>query len=118
MIDIVRQRMGIYYSEANKDAEIAQLILEAKADFESSGWPSGELLDGNESLQAQTAIIIHCLRAVGDIDDAKAEKILLGLQTKASFRKPEPNSDPEPDPDIEPDTEPEETEEPDVEETP
>ena len=86
LIDIVRPRLGIYYSDTAKDAEISQLIAEAKADLESSGWPAEELIDGSETKQAETAIIVHCLRAWGDMDDEKAARILNGLQTKASFR--------------------------------
>lgn len=86
LVDIVRQRMGIYYSDLAKDEEIQQLINEAKADLISSGWPESEMSAGDESQQAVTAIVVHCQRAVNDIDDAKAEKILIGLQTKASVR--------------------------------
>ena len=87
LIDIVRQRMGIYYSDTAKDAEIQQLIDEAKADLISSGWPEAEMEAGSEGEMAITAICIHCQQAVGDIDDARAVRILTGLQTKASLRK-------------------------------
>ena len=87
LLDVVRQRMGIYYSDANKDAEIQQLIDEAKADLISSGWPENEMAEGSEEGMAVTAICVHCLLAVGDIDDARAVRILTGLQTKAGIRK-------------------------------
>ena len=86
LLDIVRQRMGIYYSDPYKDAEILQLIEEAKADLISSGWPEAEMEDGSEEGMAVTAIVVHCQLAVGDIDDARAVRILTGLQTKASLR--------------------------------
>lgn len=86
LIDIVRQRMGIYYSDLAKDAEIQQLIDEAKADLISSGWPEAEMESGSEEGMAVTAICVHCLLAVGDIDEARAVRILTGLQTKASLR--------------------------------
>lgn len=86
LIDIVRQRMGIYYSDPTKDAEITQLIAEAKADLISSGWPASEMTDGSETEMAVTAICVHCQLAVGDIDEARAVRILIGLQTKASLR--------------------------------
>lgn len=89
LIDIVRQRMGIYYSDPAKDEEILQLIDEAKADLISSGWPETEMEDGCEEGMAVTAICVHCLLAVGDIDEARAVRILTGLQTKASLRKNE-----------------------------
>ena len=89
LTDIVRQRLGIFYSDPVKDAEIEQLIQEAKADLLSSGWPEAELIDGEESQQAITAIVVHCQRASDSIDDAKAEKILIGLQTKAGYRNEE-----------------------------
>lgn len=87
LIDIVRQRMGIYYSDTTKDAEIQQLIDEAKADLVSSGWPEAEMEAGSEKEMAITAICVHCQLAAGDIDEARAVKILIGLQTKASLRK-------------------------------
>ena len=86
LIDIVRQRMGIYYSDPIKDAEIQQLIQEAKADLISSGWPASEMTEGSEGDMAITAICIHCQQAAGDIDDDHADRILRGLQTKASLR--------------------------------
>ena len=86
LIDIVRQRLGIYYSDPHKDAEIEQLIREAKADLISSGWPATEMAEGSEGDMAITAICIHCQQAVGDIDDDHADRILRGLQTKASLR--------------------------------
>ena len=86
LLDIVRQRLGIYYSDPHKDAEISQLIREAKADLISSGWPESEMIEGSEEDMAVTAIGIHCQRAVGDIDDDHADRILRGLQTKASLR--------------------------------
>ena len=86
LIDIVRQRMGIYYSDPAKDEEIQQLINEAKADLISSGWPESEMQDGSVEGMAVTAICVHCLLAVGDIDEARAVRILTGLQTKASLR--------------------------------
>lgn len=86
LIDIVRQRMGIYYSDPVKDAEIQQLIDEAKADLISSGWPETEMTADQEAPMAVTAICLHCLDAVGDIDHDRADRILRGLQTKASLR--------------------------------
>lgn len=86
LLDIVRQRMSIYYSDPAKDAEIQQLIEEAKADLISSGWPESEMEDGSEEGMAVTAVCVHCLLAVGDIDEARAVRILTGLQTKASLR--------------------------------
>ena len=87
LLDIVRQRMGIFYSDPHKDAEIQQLISEAKDDLISSGWPEEEMAEGKEKGMAVTAIVVHCQLAVGDIDDARAVRILTGLQTKASLRK-------------------------------
>lgn len=87
LLDIVRQRMGIWYEDPNKDAELEQLIAEAKADLISSGWPESEMAEGSEKEMAVTAICVHCQLAVGDIDEARAVRILIGLQTKASLRK-------------------------------
>lgn len=86
LIDIVRQRMGIFYSDPHKDAEIQQLISEAKDDLISSGWPAEEMAEGEEKGMAVTAIVVHCQLSVGDIDEARAVRILTGLQTKASLR--------------------------------
>ena len=36
--DTVKQAMGIYYSEANKDAEVQQMINGAMAFFRKAGW--------------------------------------------------------------------------------
>ena len=87
LLDIVRQRMGIYYQDPAKDAELQQLIAEAKADLISSGWPESEMTEGSEAEMAITAIVVHCQLSVGDIDEARAVRILIGLQTKASLRK-------------------------------
>ncbi|MBR6090854.1 MAG: hypothetical protein IKP86_13035 [Anaerolineaceae bacterium] len=87
ILPIVHARMGIYYADPYKDAEIWQLILEAKEDLISSGWPEEEMISGWETEMAITAICVHCLQSVREIDDDHAYRILRGLQTKAAIRK-------------------------------
>lgn len=87
ILPIVRARMGIYYSDPHKNLEIWQLILEAKEDLITSGWPEPEMISGCETEMAITAICVHVLQNVGEIDDDHAFRILRGLQTKASIRK-------------------------------
>lgn len=87
ILPIVRARMGIYYSDLQKNLEIWQLILEAKEDLITSGWPEAEMISGSETEMAITAICVHVLQNVGEIDDDHAFRILRGLQTKASIRK-------------------------------
>ena len=93
ILPIVRARMGIYYSDPHKNWEIWQLILEAKEDLITSGWPEIEMISGRETEMAITAICVHCLRTVGEITDDHADRILRGLQTKASIRKARANAD-------------------------
>ena len=90
ILPIVRARMGIYYSETHKNMEIWQLILEAKEDLITSGWPESEMISGKETEMAITAICVHCRQNIGEIDDEHASRILRGLQTKASIRKAMP----------------------------
>jgi len=63
LIDLVRQRLGIFYSDTAKDAEINQMIAGAKAFLISAGAPASVFTEGQENPEAVEAIIIYCKMA-------------------------------------------------------
>ena len=60
----VKQSLGIFYSEANKDAEVSNIIAGAKAFLLKAGWPSADLAADEETPLAKQAIIIYAKQAV------------------------------------------------------
>ena len=56
MLEQIKQRLGIFYSDPLKDSEIQSMIDEAKSFMENAGWPA-TLLD--DSL-AVGAITLYC----------------------------------------------------------
>jgi len=59
----VKQRLGIFYSDATKDAEVSGMIAGAKAFLVSGGWGPSELETDSESAEAIEAIVIYCKMA-------------------------------------------------------
>ena len=55
--DTVKQAMGIYYSETNKDEEVQRMINGALAYFRNAGW---DLVDETTDPLAIEAIIMFC----------------------------------------------------------
>lgn len=56
----VKHRLGIYYSDATKDAEVSGMIAGAKAFLVSGGWGPSELETDEESAEAVEAIVLFC----------------------------------------------------------
>jgi len=117
ILDEVKQALGIYYSETNKDAEISNIIAGAKAFLIGSGWPSSDLAAGAEGSLAKQAIIIYAKMAVNtDPAEMRMNPVLVSMIAQARViapAEPEPEPTPEPDPEPEPEPEPEPNDEPD-----
>ena len=113
----VKQALGIFYSEANKDAEVANIIAGAKAFLLKAGWPSADLAAGAETAAATQAIIIYAKMAINtDPSEMKINPMLVAMIAQARTAPVDDNTDPEPEPVPEP--EPEPTPDPDPEPEP
>ena len=96
----VKQALGIFYSEENKDAEINGIIAGAKAFLVGAGWPSSDLADDAETDLAKQAIIIYAKMAVNtDPAEYKMNPVLVAMIAQARVI---PTVEEEPD-DAEPD---------------
>ncbi len=58
LIDDVKPRLGVFYSDANKDKEIQQMIDGATAYFKGAGWD----ISAPSSL-ATEAVVLYCKMA-------------------------------------------------------
>ena len=84
ILNDVKQALGIFYSEANKDAEVEGIIAGAKAFFINAGWPSADLADDAESALAKQAIITYAKMAVNtDPVEMKWNPVLVGMILQA-----------------------------------
>lgn len=59
LIDSVKPRLGVYYSDANKDAEIQGMIDSATLYFKGGGWDIGSTPDA----LAIDAVVLYCKMA-------------------------------------------------------
>jgi hypothetical protein len=59
LLDSIKPRLGVFYSETNKDAEIQGMIDAAKLYFKGSGWDVGSSPDA----LAIEAIVLYCKMA-------------------------------------------------------
>jgi hypothetical protein len=59
LLDDVKRRLGVFYSEAEKDAEIQQMIDAATEYFKGAGWDIGS----TPSSLAIEAIVLYCKMA-------------------------------------------------------
>jgi hypothetical protein len=59
LLDDVKRRLGVFYSEAEKDAEIQQMIDAATEYFKGAGWDIGSA----PSSLAIEAIVLYCKMA-------------------------------------------------------
>ena len=59
LIDSVKPRLGVYYSEANKNAEVQGMIDSATLYFKGAGWDIGLAPDA----LAIEAIVLYCKMA-------------------------------------------------------
>lgn len=117
ILNDVKQALGIYYTETNKDAEISNIISGAKALLIGAGWPSSDLAANAETDLAKQAIIIYAKMAVNtDPSEMRVNPVLLGMIAQARVVVPsDPEPEPEPTPEPEPQPEPEQDDEQDGE---
>ena len=112
ILNTVKQALGIFYSEENKDAEISNIIAGAKAFLLGAGWPSSDLVVDEETDLAKQAIIIYAKMAVNtDPAEMRMNPVLVAMIAQAravpvAEPEPEPTPEPEPDPEPTPDPEP------------
>ena len=59
LLDDVKRRLGVFYSEAEKDAEIQQMIDAATEYFKGAGWHIGS----TPSSLATEAVVLYCKMA-------------------------------------------------------
>ena len=59
LLDDVKRRLGVFYSEAEKDAEIQQMIDAATEYFKGAGWS----ISSAPSALAVEAIVLYCKMA-------------------------------------------------------
>jgi hypothetical protein len=59
LLDDVKRRLGVFYSEAEKDAEIQQMIDAATEYFKGAGWDIGSA----PSSLATEAVVLYCKMA-------------------------------------------------------
>lgn len=60
LLDDVKRRLGVFYSEAEKDAEIQQMIEAATEYFKGAGW---EIDPAAPDALAIEAVILYCKMA-------------------------------------------------------
>jgi len=60
LLDDVKRRLGVYYSETNKDSEIQQMINGAIEYFKGAGWNISTLAPSQLSTEA---IVLYCKMA-------------------------------------------------------
>lgn len=90
ILDKVKNKLGIYYSEANKDAEITDIINGAKAYLEYAGWPAADLVEDNETPLAVEAISIYAKMAVNtDPIELRQNPVLVSMIAQARVIVPE-----------------------------
>lgn len=84
ILNDVKQALGIYYSEANKDAEISNIIAGAKAFLINAGWPSADLTTDAETPEATQAVIIYSKMAVNtDPTEMRLNPMLVAMIAQA-----------------------------------
>lgn len=85
MIDKVKPRIGIFYSEASKDTEIRQMIAGAQAFLISGGWPAEDF--EAESAEAVEAVVLYCKMAQNvDPAEMKIHPVLISMIANARAR--------------------------------
>jgi len=80
LLNLVKSRLGIFYSDTAKDAEISQMISGATAFLKNAGVPDEALTTGAELPEAIEAIIIYCKMAmITDAEEMKLNPVLTAL---------------------------------------
>lgn len=59
LLSDVKTRLGVFYSEANKDAEVQTMIKGASAYFKNAGWD----ITSTSSFLAVEAVTLYCKMA-------------------------------------------------------
>lgn len=94
LLNDVKLALGIFYDEANKNAEIANMIAGAKAFLLNAGVPSSDLAADKETDLAKQMIIIYAKMAVNtDPAEMKLNPMLAAMIVQA---RTAPEADPEP----------------------
>lgn len=120
ILNDVKQALGIYYTEANKDAEISNIIAGAKAYLIGAGWPSADLAADSETSLAKQAIITYAKMAINtDPAEFRLNPVLVSMIAQARVGEtvdvePEPVPEPDPEPEPEPTPDPEPDPDPDT----
>lgn len=84
ILNDVKQALGIFYSEENKDAEISNIIAGAKAFLLGAGWPSSDLAADAETDLAKQAVIIYAKMAVNtDPNEYRMNPVLVAMIAQA-----------------------------------
>ena len=84
ILNDVKTALGIFYSEANKDSEISNIIAGAKAFLINAGWPSSDLAADAETPEAKQAIIIYAKQAVNtDPTEMRLNPMLVAMVAQA-----------------------------------
>ena len=84
ILNDVKQALGIFYSEDNKDAEVSNIIAGAKAFLLGAGWPSSDLTADLETPLAKQAIIIYAKQAVNtDPSEMRMNPMLVAMIAQA-----------------------------------
>lgn len=60
LLEIIKPRIGVFYSEANKDLEILSMIEGALEYFKGAGW---EISTAAPSALAVEAVVLYCKMA-------------------------------------------------------
>ena len=90
ILNDVKQALGVFYSEVNKDFEIEQMIAGAKDFLLKAGWPSEDLAEDAETPTAKQAIIIWAKMSVNtDPNEMRMNPMLIALIAQARATKPE-----------------------------
>lgn len=94
ILNDVKQALGIYYTEANKDAEVSNVIAGAKAYFIGAGWPSADLAADSETDLAKQAIIIYAKMAMNtDPSEMKTNPVLVSMIAQARIHTEQESND-------------------------
>ena len=100
LLNDVKQALGIFYSEENKDAEISTIIAGAKAFLQNAGVPSSDLADDAETDLAKQMVIIYAKMAVNtDPTEMRMNPMLVAMIAQARVIPTEEGGQTEPEPD-------------------
>ena len=96
LLNDVKQSLGIFYSEINKDLEIQNIISGAKAFLQSAGVPSSDLAEDAESDLAKQMVIIYAKQAYNtDPTEMRMNPVLLAMIAQARVAPTEAEPEPE-----------------------